>query len=178
LDSDFPILEFDGEREAVIEPSKVIRPIVIPERCVLPIYYKVIAKLLAESRLQRVTDIHTVMGPLPVYKLAKGERELTVAHPGLAAPLAAGIMEELIALGCRKFVACGTAGVLDSGLAAGTVVVPSSAIRDEGTSYHYVEPGREITTDPRVVQVISSVLTRHGVKHKIGKTWTNRCLLS
>ena len=47
MNSSFPILEFDGEPEAIIEPSKVIKPIAIPERCVLPIYHTVIAKLLA-----------------------------------------------------------------------------------------------------------------------------------
>ena len=172
MNSSFPILEFDGEAEAVIEPSKVIKPIAIPECCVLPIYHTVIAKLLADSRVQHVTDIDTVMGPLPVYKLDHNSSLVTVAHPGLAAPLAAGIMEELIALGCRKFIACGTAGVLDSALAPGTVVVPSSAVRDEGTSYHYIEPAREVAADPGVVQIIESVLREHGVKYQVGKTWT------
>ena len=172
MTSDFPILEFDGEPEAVIEPSKVIKPIDIPERCVLPIYHTVIVKLVADRRLQHVTDIHTTMGPLPVYKLTHGNTAVTVAHPGMAAPLAAAVMEELIALGCRKFVACGSAGVLDSALPTGTVVVPSSAVRDEGTSYHYVAPAREIAADPHVVQAIESVLLQHGVKHQVGKTWT------
>jgi uridine phosphorylase len=172
MDSPFPILEFDGEADAVIEPSKVIPPIDIPERCVLPIYHTVIARLLASSRLEHVTNIHTAMGPLPVYKMRHDNAELAVAHPGLAAPLAAGVMEELIASGCRKFIACGSAGVLDSALSPGTVVVPSSAVRDEGTSYHYIEPAREIAADPRVVKIISSVLERHGVKYRVGKTWT------
>jgi uridine phosphorylase len=172
MDADLPILEFDGEIEAVIEPSKVIKPIAIPERCVLPIYHTVIAKLVVDSRLEHVTDIHTAMGPLPVYKLDHNNSPITVAHPGLAAPVAAGVMEELIALGCRKFVACGGAGVLDSALATRTVVVPSSAVRDEGTSYHYIAPAREIAADPYVVEVIESVLRQHGVTHRVGKTWT------
>jgi hypothetical protein len=47
MDSEFPILEFDDEREALIEPSRVIEPIDTPERCVLPIYHTGIAKLTA-----------------------------------------------------------------------------------------------------------------------------------
>ena len=57
-------------------------------------------------------------------------------------------------------------------LAAGTVVVPSGAVRDEGTSYHYIEPAREISVDPDVVRVIESVLQRHSVTYRVGKTWT------
>lgn len=169
---DVPILEFDGEREAVIEPSRVVRRIDVPERCVLPIYHTVITKLLADGRLQQVTSLGTAMGPLPVYKLARADGSITVAHPGVAAPLAAAVLEELIALGCRKLIACGSAGVLDRALAKGTVVVPSSAVRDEGTSYHYVAPAREISADPDVVQAIESVLVKHGVSHRVGKTWT------
>ncbi len=169
---EFPILEFDGEREALIEPSRIIDAIDIPERCVLPIYHTVIDKLARASRLTHVADIQTAMGPFPVYKLDHDGAWVTVAHPGLAAPLAAGVMEELIALGCRKFVACGAAGVLDRSLARGTVVVPSGAVRDEGTSYHYVAPAREISTDPRVVETIESILRLHDVRYRVGKTWT------
>jgi len=172
MDAEFPILEFDGEREALIEPSRVIEAIDIPERCVLPIYHTVIDKLVKASRLTHVTDIQTAMGPFPVYKMDHDGAWVTVAHPGLAAPLAASVMEELIALGCRTFMACGTAGVLDGSLAPGTVVVPSGAVRDEGTSYYYVAPAREISTDPRVVQTIESILRLHKVRYRVGKTWT------
>ena len=167
-----PILEFDRERDALIEPSRVINRIEIPERCVLPIYYTVITKLVAASRLTHIAEIRTAMGPFPVYKMKHGDATVAVAHPGVSAPLAAGVMEELIAMGCRTFMACGSAGVLDRSLTKGTVVVPSSAVRDEGTSYHYVEPSREISTDPRVVQTIESVLALHDVETRVGKTWT------
>jgi uridine phosphorylase len=97
---------------------------------------------------------------------------VAVAHPGLCAPFVAAVLEELIAFGCRKFVACGSAGVLDGNLKKGTVVVPSAAVRDEGTSYHYLPPEREIEADPDVVAIIESVLQSHGVTYRVGKTWT------
>ncbi len=172
MNAEFPILEFDGAQEAIIEPSRLIKPIDIPERCVLPIYYKVIRKLADASRLTHVKDIHTAMGPVPIYKLMHGDIPLAVAHPGLSAPFVAAVMEELIAFGCRKFIACGSAGVLDRALAPGTVVVPSAAVRDEGVSYHYLKPSREVSADLQVVQVIEAVLRRRGVTHRVGKTWT------
>lgn len=170
--TDAPLLEFDNDPEALIEPSRIIRPIEIPERCVLPIYHTVISKLAAQDRLTHVTDIQSAMGPLPVYRMNHGEKPITVAHPGLTAPFVAAVMEELIAMGCRTFVACGSAGVLDSALHRGVVVVPSSAVRDEGTSYHYIPPSREIAADPKVVETIAATLRRHGVAFHVGKTWT------
>ena len=68
--------------------------------------------------------------------------DISVVFPGIGAPIASAILEELIALGCRKFVACGSGGVLKSELKRGTVVIPSYAVRDEGTSYHYLPPSR------------------------------------
>ncbi len=167
-----PILEFDGEAEALIEPSRIIEPIEIPERCVLPIYHTVMANLVADSRLAHVTDIQSAMGPFPVYRMNHGDRPITVMNPGIGAPLVAAVMDELIAMGCRTFVACGSAGVLDSALHKGVVVVASSAVRDEGTSYHYVAPSREIVADPAVVEAIAGTLERHKVEYRVGKTWT------
>ncbi len=50
----------------------------------------------------------------------------------------AAIMEELIALGARAFLAIGSCGCLDAGIAEGHLIVPTAAYRDEGASYHYV----------------------------------------
>ncbi len=171
--AEYPILEFDAQREAIIEPAKVLKPVPgIPVRCVLPIYDTVVEELRKQGLLSLVTNIGTAMGPMPVYRMTYDGKDIAVAHPGLCAPFAAAVLEELIAFGCRSFVACGSAGVLDSALAKGTVVVPSAAIRDEGTSYHYVAPGREIAAQADVVQIVQTVLAAHGVKYQIGKTWT------
>ena len=50
--------------------------------------------------------------------------------------------------------------------------MPSSAVRDEGTSYHYLPPGREVAATPDVVAVLESVLTENRVEYLVAKTWT------
>jgi len=173
METDYPILEHDGDEESLIEPSKILRPVAgMPERCVLPIYHDVIESLKEQSQLTHVTNLRSAMGPLPVFRIEHNGESVAVAHPGIGAPLAAGFLEELIAFGCRKFIACGAAGVLDSCLAKGTVVIPNAAVRDEGASYHYVSPSREIELDPTVVSVAEAVLRSHGIPHRVGKTWT------
>src|SRR4051794_11398994 len=52
------------------------------------------------------------------------------------------------------------------------LVVPAAAIRDEGTSYHYLPPGREVEPSPEAVAAIEAVLKRHGCAYLTGKTWT------
>ena len=76
------------------------------------------------------------------------DERVALFHPGVGAPLAAGLLEEVIASGCKKFIACGGAGVLDREIAVGHLIVPTAAIRDEGTSYHYLPPGREVSPSP------------------------------
>jgi uridine phosphorylase len=173
MSTDYPILEFDDSTEAIIEPSRILKPVDgMPERCVLPIYQTVIETLQKDGRLVHLKDIRTSIGMMPIYHLRDEGEDIAVAHPGLCAPFAAVVLEVLIAFGCRKFIACGSAGVLDSSLATGTVVVPSAAVRDEGTSYHYISPGREIEAQADVVQIIRTVLEDHGVTYQVGKTWT------
>ena len=78
----------------------------------------------------------------PVYEVRDGSgKRLAVLHPRVGAAMAAAMLEGTIARGARKFIACGGAGVLDAKIAVGHIVVPNSAVRDEGTSYHYLAPG-------------------------------------
>jgi len=81
-------------------------------------------------------------------------------------------MEEAIALGINKFVACGGCGVLDKAVGVGHILVPAAAVRDEGTSYHYAAPAREIKMPPEVLTVLESVLQAHHLPFYRVKTWT------
>lgn len=63
----------------------------------------------------------------------------------LGAAGAAYELEQLIALGCKKFIVCGGAGVLQKDIFVGNIIIPCTAVRDEGLSYHYIKPSREIS---------------------------------
>jgi len=171
-DSLYPILDFDPTPEAIIEPRKVIKPIDIPERCVLCFFQDVITQVCHDGGRPTIIHLRSEMGRNTVYDLELDGEHIALVHPGVGAPLAAGFVEELIALGCRKFIACGGAGVLNSELTVGHVVVPTSAIRDEGTSYHYLPPEQEAVPSAAGVNAITSVLDKHQVPYVLGKTWT------
>jgi len=170
--SEYPILEFDATPAAMIEPGKLIQPMDIPERCVICFFQEVIADLVNSGRAQHLVDSKSEMAKHPVYEFEFQGQRLAVFHPGIGAPLAAGLMEETIARGCKTFIACGGAGVLDSEIAVGHIVVPTAAVRDEGTSYHYLPPAREAHPSGRAVRAIEDVLERHGIPYVLGKTWT------
>ena len=50
----------------------------------------------------------------------------------------------MISLGASKIIGCGGAGIVRPGFDVGHVIVPTGAIRDEGTSYHYAPPDAEV----------------------------------
>jgi hypothetical protein len=50
-------------------------------------------------------------------------------------------------------------------------VVPTAAIRDEGTSYHYLPPSREVAANPRGLEILREVLECQDHPYTFGKTW-------
>ena len=78
----------------------------------------------------------------------------------------------MIALGSRKFVACGGAGVLVGSISVGNIVVPTAAIRDEGTSYHYLPPAREVAPTRRALSGNRGRTAENHHDYVRGKTWT------
>jgi uridine phosphorylase len=168
----FPILEFDPDSSAFIDPQKLLKPIDIARRCVLCFFQDVLQQMHEDGRLKIIFQLGSEIGLNPVYEMeVEGER-IAVLHPGVGAPLAGAFLEELIALGCRDFIACGGCGVLDGEIGLGHVVVPATAVRDEGTSYHYLPPSREVAAHPDAVHAIEQALQKHHVPYVVGKTWT------
>jgi uridine phosphorylase len=172
-ESSVPLLERDLARVAIIEPSRIIQPIDIAEHCVFCFFQEVIRELAHEgAQARHIHNGESEAGGYPVYELDYGGRRLAVVHPGVGAPNAAARLEHMIALGCRKFVACGGAGVLVESIDVGRIVIPTAAIRDEGTSYHYLPPAREVAPTRRALKAIEAVLRENNHDYSRGKTWT------
>lgn len=168
----YPILEFDSTPEAFIEPSKIIRARDLPEHCVICFFKEVIDKVIVEHNAKIAVENKWEDGPHCIYEISYHGQRLAFFHPGVGAPIATGLLEEAIAFGCRKFIACGGCGVLEKDIAVGHLIVVSSAVRDEGVSYHYLPPGREVTANVEAVNALARTLDSHGVPYRVGKTWT------
>jgi uridine phosphorylase len=167
-----PLLEFDPSREAVIEPQIAARQFELPEVLVICYFRDAIARLVAAREAQEIGHLASEMGRLPVYRLEVDGLPIGLAQGGVGAPLAAGFLEELIACGARRVVVAGGAGALVPGLTLGHVIVPTAAIRDEGTSHHYLAASRTVEPAPTAVAAIRRTLDRRQVPYVEGSTWT------
>ena len=66
-----------------------------------------------------------------------GDIKVTVTSTGIGGPSASIAMEELTAVGAKHFIRIGTCGGMDLDVRGGDVVIPTGAIRMEGTSKEY-----------------------------------------
>lgn len=173
MDLALPLLDFDPSPTALIEPAEVLarRPR-IPETAVLCFFAEVIEALAAEEGARQVGRLRAAHGDHHIFALERDGQDVAVVHPGVGAPLAAAFLEEVIALGARRVVACGGAGAVVPELALGQVVVPTAAVRDEGTSFHYLPPGALVEAPAEGVATAERVLAAADVAHRLGTTWT------
>jgi uridine phosphorylase len=169
---EYPILEFDEDRTAIIEPHALLPRERLPIRAVACFFQDVIERVCQRSGAKELYRLRAEHGSQPIYELEHLGEPIAIFHPGVGAPLAAGWLEEVIAMGVSKVIACGGAGSLEPELTLGHVIVPSGAVRDEGTSYHYLPPSRDIEFDADIVKCLEDVLREHKVLYVVGKTWT------
>lgn len=69
--------------------------------------------------------------------IPKNNPDICIAGPFMGAPYAVMIMETLIQWGVKKFIFTGWCGSISESLKIGSILIPESAIIDEGVSRHY-----------------------------------------
>lgn len=132
----------------------------------------VLKRLVDSGGARVVSDNAWEDGPHRLYEATIGGERLMLLHSGVGAPLAAGLLDELIARGCRAFIVCGGAGTLQADTNVGHLIIVTSALRDEGTSYHYAPPSRVIDSDAISTSVLAEVLAEREMPFVTGRVWT------
>jgi uridine phosphorylase len=122
-------------------------------------------------RQVRVRHVGRLLGDLYSPRAAR-DRVLVLANFGLGAPAVAAQADELIAMGARTLVSVALCGGLQPDLRPGDLVVATGAIRDEGTSHHYLPPQREIDADPAVAAALLQALAAQGTTARAGRVWS------
>jgi uridine phosphorylase len=169
----FPILEYDEYPNSITQVKKDIYPQNQKiKRCVITYFQDVVAKLESSYKMFQAFRLR-IEGTRPeVFELNTGTESIYVLLCPLGAPQAARMLEILSAIGVKKFIVCGGAGTLDNELTGNKVLIAVSAVRDEGTSYHYLPPARVIKIRDSVRQKIVDTLTAEREKFAEVKTWT------
>lgn len=167
------VLTFDESKTAIIEPSVIIKPIANFPKVGLACFSKrLFEKWVEVFDGEEIAHFRTEEGPLPIYRVNYNGKFIAVFMLRVGAPCAALQLEEIIAMGLEKVLVMGSCGVLDSSIKLGDLIIPTSGIRDEGTSYHYAPAANEINANRHLVQILATKLTELGIHHNLGKVWT------
>ena len=108
-----------------------------------------------------------------IYTAVIGATQVSLAGPFVGAPYAAMILEALIAGGVRKVIFFGWCGAISPKVGIGDVIVPTSAIIDEGTSKHYFG-NQNFAARPSLLLVkrIIAALKQQGLSYHEGQVWS------
>jgi uridine phosphorylase len=165
-----PLFEFDPSPDAIINPSIHRAPLGFPDRAVMCWFGNVV-----RDRTVHMVPVHHVPfehGDHAICVVQHRGVDVALVSPGVGAPAAVSSLEVLVALGATNIIGCGGAGIVRPGFDVGHVIVPTGAVRDEGTSYHYAPADAVVGPHPRALDAIDHVLTEAGVPHDRGLTWT------
>lgn len=99
--------------------------------------------------------------------MLEGER-VSVTSTGIGGPSASIAMEELVRLGADTFIRVGTCGGIDSSLVPGDLIIPTGAIRKDGTGREYVPIEYPAIPDHRLVCELEGAADRLGKRHHLG----------
>jgi len=96
-----------------------------------------------------------------------GEK-VSVTSTGIGGPSAAIALEELVAIGADTFVRVGTSGAMQDTVRPGDIAVVSGAIRDEGTSMHYLPLEFPAIADIEITQALADSARSAGKTVHVG----------
>jgi uridine phosphorylase len=139
-----------------------------PETIILCLYKGVMKYFPLKYSSKRVAGF---LGDLYLLKKTGG-KVAVFGNFGIGAPVVANLAEEMIAWGAKHLVILSLAGGLQPDLQPGNIVIVDRAIRDEGTSYHYLPAEKYINASSNFVKELSSAFEKKNLIHSIGGTWS------
>ena len=165
--------EFDFDKSAVIEPWFVHQPVEGFPETVVSIFHHTLFQRIAEFLGGvKIAETKDVDGHWPVYAVQYKGHQFALYKARLGAPSCVGSFEDIIPMGAKRIILLGNCGVLDKSIEDCGIIIPTRAIRDEGTSYHYVPAANYIAVNKKYIPEFIGVLEECGYPYVMGTTWT------
>lgn len=150
--------------------QKALATAAVPPVCVLDPDGDIVRRLVADRAAQR--DPAWPCYHTELYRSVRDGIELGLVGCAVGAPFAVLVAEQLFASGCRFLVSMTSAGQLMPLRPPPYFVLIERALRDEGTSYHYLPPTPFSTAPDEVTSVMNGAFKELRVPVERGATWT------
>lgn len=167
IKNEIPILEYDTEEKAVIMPENNN----FPSKAVMLFMEKELEEYAAVHPCEIIDKFECITKTFHFYKTVHNGVELVLCQAPLGGAGAVQIMEHLIGSGIKEIIATGCCGSLVEDT-EGDFFIPTAALRQEGTSYHYLPPSREVTLSEAAIKAIETALQKRNFPFRRCKTWS------
>ncbi|MDF2809976.1 MAG: hypothetical protein K0S56_1007 [Microvirga sp.] len=150
--------------------QKNVADTAVPEVCILDPDGDIVRHLRATGRALRTEGwacYHSEM-----YCFEHSGREYGIVGCAVGAPYAVLVAEQMFASGCRLLVSITSSGQIKALRPPPYFILIERALRDEGTSYHYLPPTAYADADPALIAAIDEALSGIGEPVERGATWT------
>ena len=196
---DLPILEYDSDKSAVLMPNHDNISVQLPSKAVFAFLGDEIDQYALSRKATIVANFESATKVYPIYvleekvkkkvgdkldenadekldessdeKVEEETQKICLVQAPVGAPAAVQILDWLISYGVREVISAGSCGSLVD-YAENVFLVPYKALRDEGTSYHYLPPSRYVDVSERSRHAILPTLQAHNLPYHEVKTWS------
>jgi uridine phosphorylase len=174
-----PIIDHDTAEAPVFEPGNLLDGARrqkrlpdgrVPAGCVLDMDGELVERLVTSGRA--AADPAWPCFHTKLYRWRAGDAEVGVVGGTVGAPFAVLVAEELFASGCEALVTVSSAGLVASDARPPFFVLIERALRDEGTSYHYLPAARYAEADPSLTNTVARALIGTATPLLRGASWT------
>lgn len=163
------LFDFDNEKISTRMPEK--KKVHLPKIAVMCFFKEVVEKRSKLYTTKLVMESYHDVINWHFYKTVVNGNDIAFCYAPMGAPLCVNIMEDLFINGVETVVACGGCGVLEN-IETGKVLVPTVALRDEGTSFHYMKPSLDVKLDNDLLCRARRHLLDMNIEYREVKTWT------
>jgi nucleoside phosphorylase len=107
-----------------------------------------------------------------LFEFSIGARKFGIVPCAVGASFAVLVAEELFASGCRLVISVTSSGQIDPKLKPPCILLIEKALRDEGTSYHYLPPSEYARLDRSLQRRLRPLLEQKTIPVSLGTAWT------
>lgn len=168
---EIPILEYDPDPSSVITPTHERLGLKLPEKAVFAFLGSQIDRYAKQINAPVIAQFGSITKKYPVYAVEHRGEQICLCQAPVGAAASVQILDWLIGYGVSKVISAGSCGALID-LPENTFLLPTKALRDEGTSYHYLPPARFVELNGHVLSSMKNTLERLGLSCAECVTWS------
>lgn len=129
-------------------------------------------QLVHETHARLVGEGFSTEAVAPFWNGTLGGAPISIQRLPIGAPMAVSACELLIEAGARNLIVAGIAGSLTPDVPIGGIVIPTGALREEGTSYHYLPPEADPLPAADLTEALVAAAAARGITPGLGRVWT------